>query len=86
MRKRMEKLAAKLNNQMILTEMPANLDLYDGTSYKYFLCWTVTHNIFKAFQTQREVVEFLESAIPVGQKIKDFIMILADEKRKINEK
>lgn len=62
MRKRMEKLAAKLNNQMILTEMPANLDLYDGTSYKYFLCWTVTHNIFKAFQTQRDVVEFLESA------------------------
>ena len=52
MRKRMEKLAAKLNNQMILTETPVNLDEYDGTSYKYFLCWTVTHNIFKAFQTQ----------------------------------
>lgn len=62
MRKRMEKLAAKLNNQMVLTETPVNLDEYDGTSYKYFLCWTVTHNIFKAFQTQREVVEFFESA------------------------
>lgn len=30
MRKRMEKLAAKLNNQMILTETPVNLDEYDG--------------------------------------------------------
>lgn len=46
MRKRMEKLAAKLNNQMSLTEMPANLDLYDGTSYKYFLCRKIEMNIF----------------------------------------
>ena len=61
MRKKMEKLAAKLNNQMVLTEMPVNLDEYDGTSYKYFLCWTVTKNIFEAFKTQREVVEFLEN-------------------------
>lgn len=37
MRKRMEKLAAKLNNQMVLTETPVNLDEYDGTSYKYIV-------------------------------------------------
>lgn len=60
MRKRMEKLASQLiNTQMRLTECPANLDKYDGSAYKYFLEWTDSYKIYKAFKTQAEVIDFL---------------------------
>ena len=62
MRKRMEKLASKLNNSvMYFTENPFDFGGYEGC--KYFLCWQNTHQVYKAFRTQAECVEFLEELI-----------------------
>ena len=62
MRKRMEKLASKLNNSvMYFTEIP--FDFGGCEDCKYFLCWQNTHHVYKAFRTQAECVEFLEELI-----------------------
>ena len=62
MRKRMEKLASKLNNKvMYFTENPFNFGGYEDC--KYFLCWQNTHQVYKAFRTQAECVEFLQELI-----------------------
>ena len=62
MRKRMEKLASKLNNSvMYFTENPFDFGGYEDC--KYFLCWQNTHHVYKAFRTQAECVEFLEELI-----------------------
>lgn len=63
MRKKMEKLASKLNDKvMYFTENPVK---YDDRYYgcKYFLCWQNTRNIFKAFRTQSEAIESLKELI-----------------------
>lgn len=62
MRKRMEKLASKLNNSvMYFTENPLDFGGYEDC--KYFLCWQNTHKIYRAFKTQAECVECLEDLI-----------------------
>lgn len=63
MRKKMEKLASKLDESvMYFTENPINFDgQWDGC--KYFLVWQNTHHIFRGFETQTECVDFLEALI-----------------------
>ena len=62
MRKRMEKLASKLNNSvMYFTENPFYFGGYEDC--KYFLCWQNTHKIYRAFKTQAECIECLEVLI-----------------------
>ena len=59
MRKKMERLASKLNNNvMYFTENPFNFNGYEDC--RYFLCWQNTHQIYKAFRTQAECIEGLE--------------------------
>lgn len=57
---RMETLRAELNSKIRLTEYPTNSDAFSN-DYKYFLEWTDSQTIFKAFKTQKEVIAFLES-------------------------
>lgn len=62
MRNKMEKLTKKLNtNVMYFTENPINIDDFYG--YRYFLVWQNTHNIFKAFKTQYECIEYLQELV-----------------------
>ena len=63
MRKKMERLASKLNESvMYFTENPINFDgQWDGC--KYFLVWQNTHHIYRAFRTQAECIEGLEELI-----------------------
>ena len=62
MRKRMEKLASKLNNRvMYFTENQLDFGGYEDC--KYFLCWLNTHKIYRAAKTQAECVECLEDLI-----------------------
>ena len=61
MKKRIEKLASRLNSRvMYFTENPIRPENTEG---KYFLCWQNTHTIYKAFKTQQECVECLEEII-----------------------
>ena len=63
MRKKMELLASKIDQQvMYFTDNPVNLD-GDCCGYKYFLCWANTHAIYKKFKTQAETVDFLQDLI-----------------------
>lgn len=58
MRKRIEKLSEKLNNNMYLSEcMPASGDWF---GFKYFLVWSRNQTVYKAFKSQKELVEFLQ--------------------------
>ena len=62
MRRKMEKLAEKLNARvMYFTESPLNFDGYEDC--RYFLCWQNTHKVYRAFRTQAEAVEGLQELI-----------------------
>ena len=62
MRKKMRNLIDRLNTSMMyFTENPINIDDYWG--YRYFLVWQNTHNIYIAFKTQNECIEFLQEII-----------------------
>ena len=81
MRRKMEKLAEKLNgNVMYLTENPFGVDIGFYDDCKYFLCWQNTHRVFKAFETQKETVEYLEYLIenPIVELDRGFINVIED--------
>lgn len=63
MRKKMEKLAEKLNKQVIyFTENPVNLD-DKFENCRYFLVWQNTHQFYRGFRTQTECIEALQELI-----------------------
>lgn len=77
---RMETLRTELNSKIRLTEYPANSD---ASNYKYFLEWTDSQTIFKGFNTQKEVIAYLESVKKNGGWVSTDcgnIKILATEK------
>lgn len=58
MKKRIEKLSEKFNDKMYLSEcMPASGDWF---GFKYFLYWSRSQTVYKAFKSQKELVEFLQ--------------------------
>ena len=75
MRRKMEKLAEKLNgNVMYLTENPFGVDIGFYDDCKYFLCWQNTHRVFKAFETQKDPEQLLidkENVLLLERKIEE---------------
>lgn len=67
MRKKMEKLAARLGT-MYLTENPVNLNDEDY-GYRYFICFHNTHTVVARTKSIAEMIEVLEDIIENGVSI-----------------